>query len=251
MSWDKVKPASEFDSATRIKLLAYGAPGSGKTTLASKFERPFVISTEKQGITTIHDVNPGALIFEVNSFDDLVEAMRMLQDPQLTERCDAVVIDSLTDAQRIMEDHFTAQSSVSADKVDWQTWGKLKNASIKMCRTLRDLPVHVVAIALLAEREQENGPTERRPDIKPKSLRNTVMQFFNLVGLTMVRKHGTTYRHELLFQGGDMYPTKGAPGLDPIEPPEPTYLAHKRWGTAITPDVAARVDEWKQKGAKK
>jgi len=81
----------------RLKALFYGAAGSGKSTAAINFPKPYIIDTERgveqdQYVTLIDKV--GGAVFQTGDFDELLQEVRAL----LTTKHDykTLVIDPLT-----------------------------------------------------------------------------------------------------------------------------------------------------------
>ena len=164
---------------------------------------------------------------------------------ELADRVDAVVLDSLTDAQRILRNHYTAKQTRRQDKTDMDTWGVIIDGTARLAREVRDLPVHVCVICLDAEMQIDGLGLVHRPAVSGKRLPNDLAQYFNLVGYTYVGEFERGFRHQVMFQGGERYLTKTMGGIDEVEPPEPLWWVHKRFQTDIDEETRGRVDQWK------
>lgn len=239
--WADVKKASELDTDGLMKALIYGPSGSMKSTMLARFEKPLIGLTELQAAPIIKLNNPNALIRPIRNMKDLIAFMKLVKQPDLAKRVDAVGLDSLTDAQRILINHYTAQQENRIDTTNQDTWGVVINRTFRLARELRDLPVHVLCICL--DREEEGGI--HRPAVSGKRLPNDLAQCFSLVGYAYKKEHDDgKIRREVLFSGPERFLTKDFPGIDMIEPPEPQMWIHKVFDGDIHADVINRVDEW-------
>ena len=82
-----VNIASEImkGGVSAITALIYGQSGVGKTWLAAQSsDRPLIILTEKNGITSIGHSNPNALIVQVSTAEELFELILDARDKKLS-----------------------------------------------------------------------------------------------------------------------------------------------------------------------
>jgi GTPase SAR1 family protein len=89
----------------RLKMLLYGAAGSGKTMAAIQFAKPYLIDTERGAEHqqyTEQLIKVGGYIFQTTSFDELISEVIAL----LSEKHDfqTIIIDPLTTIYNIMID---------------------------------------------------------------------------------------------------------------------------------------------------
>lgn len=250
--WSSVRVAESIEELDKLKALIYGPNGSGKSSLAARFKRPLIGLTEKQAIPAIKDANPNALIKLISNAQQLLEFRQLTRSPQLRERCDAVALDSLTDIQRVLKDLYTGQQEKNRDITDMQSWGKTIDATARLARELRDLPIHTMIICLDTEIEIDGEGLVHRPAVSGKSLPNQLGQYFNLVGYMSRQVRPGGMRREVMFQGSDRYQTKGMRGLGDVEPPEPLFWLHKRFGLPLEQEkdrngetVEQRIAQWK------
>lgn len=245
--WSTTVKAGDLDRLKKLKVLAYGPSGAGKSRMGALFGRVLIGLTEHQAVPTIIEVNPDAVIKLISGPRELLEFKEMIRDPSLPERVDAVVLDSLTDAQRILKAHFTAKQASGRETTDLETWGLLIDATARLAREVRDLPVHVMVTCLS---EEENVPGEgliHRPAVSGKRLPNDLAQYFNLVGFAHVREHERGMRHEVMFRGSDRWLCKGMTKLNDVEAPEPDLWIAKVFGGEVSADVKTRCKEWLNK----
>lgn len=88
----------------KLRLLCYGNPGVGKTTLALTFPRTFVIDTD-QGLISGAIQGLGGVSYEPDGWRDF-QAMYFWAKER-ADRFDTIVIDSITTVQRLLLDELT------------------------------------------------------------------------------------------------------------------------------------------------
>lgn len=244
--WASVKPASSFDAYDKIKVLLYGPSGAGKSRCASLFRRPLIGLTEHQAIPTIRRANPDAQIKMIHNAKDLTDFKVLARHPRTAKECDAVVLDSLTDAQRIIRAYYTSRQSEKAgrEKTSQESWGLVIDATARYARELRDLPLHVCVITLDDEATVDGVGIVHRPGVSGKRLPNDLAQYFNAVGYVHVAEQEGGLRHQVLFRGNDRYRVKGIEGLEDLEPPEPLAWISRTSGGDVPADVRTRIERW-------
>lgn len=180
--------ASSFVGAP-ISILIYGDPGAGKTHLASTALDPIFLLTEKNGRDTIRRGNADALVFvaeDAESIRRFMVAALSGEFAQANRR--TIVIDSLTEVQRLFADEILAQKSHDNRKMELQDWGLLTERMRGFCRTVRSLPLDVVATALAEHTvEDERGAIWSKPAFSGRKLAAEVAQYFNAVGFAYKR----------------------------------------------------------------
>ena len=194
-----------------ITGLIYGASGTGKSWLVAKCEKPLIISIEKNGIASIGHSNPDAMIVEVDNADELFEVILDASDGKIdvieNGKCvdqiefSTLVIDSLTEAQRLIKDRLLLKNNRS--EMILKDWGTLANQMERFVRHLRDLPVTVICTALVDYYDEEStGMRHCQPLFEGKKIKQGIMQYFNFVALYFKSKNksGASER-SLMFDG--------------------------------------------------
>lgn len=196
-----------------LKALIFGPSGSGKTALACTCPNPLVLLSERQGEATIRKRAkelgvkvPTVVIMETMA--DYRDAVRALHgdptkpfkwvngDDQVVLEMDpwpeTVVIDSITDACELVRKSVLKASPPKKGEDGLEVfgqrhWGALRNRCEKMIRWFRDVPTHVVFLALLDERlnESSDGMTTRTigPMLPMRSLPDVLMAATNVSGM--------------------------------------------------------------------
>lgn len=252
--WKTARPAKDLSQLNFLKVCIYGPNGSGKSRMGAMFEKPLIGATELQGIPTIRKANPEAVIYHdaagepgIKTVDDLRRFVTMARTAA-DHGCDAVVLDGLTDAQRILRSFYTGNQGEKAGhaKTSMESWGLTIDATARLAREFRDLSgVHVLITCLDDEIEIE-GELVHRPGLSGKRLPNDIGQYFNVVGYSHIVEFERGLRHQVMFRGVDRYRVKGLEGLDRIEPPEPLCWVSKTMGDPMADEVQARAEEWEK-----
>jgi hypothetical protein len=175
------------DDDLHVSFLIFGDPGAGKTHAASLAPRPFVVLTEQNGLTTIRRANPDAVVAIVKNVAELREVLGLAVRGELPEGCLTLVIDGLTEVQRLFQDEILAGKRGN-EGMSLQDWGTLTDKMRRFMRTLRDLPYGVVATALSeANVSEADGVRYVRPSLQGKRTAAEVAQYFNGVAYLFKR----------------------------------------------------------------
>lgn len=111
----------------------YGDPGVGKTTLASKAQNSLLIATEA-GYKAI----PGINAVDVHTWTDVLTVSSQLKKPEVQEKYEVVVIDTLDELVFLAEQHVLNKYGVA--KLTDVAWGQAYVELATMFRKLfRDL----------------------------------------------------------------------------------------------------------------
>lgn len=214
-----LKRASEIATKAPIKALIYGDSGAGKTTLAVTAPKPLVLLTEMQAVPSINASNPNATVLPCLTIDDLRKVIAAIRDgnKQLAE-FDTLVIDSLTEAQRLIKDDILKRSR--RDQMQMQDWGKLADGTRGLIRSLRDLPINVVCTALMEHETEENtGKRFVNPIFEGRKTNKEIAQWFSFIGClyrkdTKAEDGKRIAQRHLMLDGSDTVLCKTIPPLD-------------------------------------
>tara|TARA_R100001510_G_C7654748_1_gene213551 strand:- start:834 stop:1529 length:696 start_codon:yes stop_codon:yes gene_type:complete len=173
--------AGKQKAKTHIKCLVYGDSGAGKSFLAVTAPKPLVLLTEPNGQTSIMHSNPNADLLHISSVKLLGDVLNSItNEPAQWAQYDTIVIDSLTEVQRLCKDDLTNKGR---HPMKLQDWGKLADYMRRFIRALRQVPKHIVCLALLETTfEEGSGTRHLRPAFDGKKTSGEIAQFFNFVG---------------------------------------------------------------------
>jgi hypothetical protein len=168
---------------TTVKALIYGDSGAGKSFLAATAPKPLILLTELNGQVSISHSNPKADIIHITSANMLAQVLRDIEDnPEAYADYETIVIDSLTETQRLIKDRIMSRKS-SGQGFQIQDWGKMAEDMRAMVRRIRSLNKHVVCICLMeSETEESTGIRHIRPAFEGRKTGAEIAQYFNFVG---------------------------------------------------------------------
>lgn len=144
-----------------IKCVAYGPPGSGKTTFSATMPDVLLLSAES-GLLSIRDRDIDVVNIDV--WEDLEAAFGFLKSGD--HKYKSVALDSITELQKKLNEHivrkFPGKRRDYEDLMSQSDWGYSVDRFRRMCRAFRDLPMNVLYIALDQTKEVE-GENVTRP----------------------------------------------------------------------------------------
>ena len=213
-----------------LKAFIYGDSGSGKTFTAASSPNPLFLLTEANGLKSIQTSNPDALVAHCTSIGEVRQFVASASRGELPDNVETIVIDSLTEIQRLFIDEILESKGHDKDnKMQYQDWNTMTNRMLKFVRCVRDLPYHVVVTSLAQYAYDEDETVNRVfPSFQGQKLANEISQFFNLVGYVMRKEvtdadGNTSVRRAVLVEGPNRFlvkpchPLLGALGSDVSE----------------------------------
>lgn len=207
----------EDNTEAWLKALVYGEPGSGKTNFGVSAPRPLHLLSERQAVVNVRDAakrmgRPMPTTLVMDELDDYRFVLRALHGDKskpfvildgenneilrLEEWPLTVVLDSITDIAEMVSREIREQSPQKIGKdglpVDSERyWNVLSDRTAKLVRAFRDVPLHVLFLALLSDKEIGEGDEKSRwigPQMPMKSLPNVIMASVSVVGITYRRR---------------------------------------------------------------
>lgn len=166
-----VKSTSSL-SANGVKLLVYGAAGSGKTSLISTLPNPIVLSAEG-GLLSIADA--GLPYIEIDSMETLMEAWSWLQGEG--SGYESVALDSISEIAEVC-----LNTEKKRNKDPRAAYGAMQEQMADVIRAFRDLPGrHVYMSAKLEKTQDEMGRVLYSPSMPGNKAGQSLPYFFDEV----------------------------------------------------------------------
>ncbi len=244
-----------------VKGLIYASPGTGKTWLAAGSPNPVILLTEKNGITSVAHSNPDAIVIECTNADDLFQVILDAKDSQLDIEddegnvhsipFDTLVIDSLTEAQRLIRDRILSRAN--REEMILKDWNTLANHMQRFVRAMRDLPCHVICTALQEETyEDSTGTRHVKPQFDGKKTTQQISQYFNFVGWLCKKQGNSGVDSELtprflMLDGPNNVMCKAAhPVIGVIENPSIAKIFEDIQGSGVSSQKQVEEEEVKK-----
>ena len=204
-----------------IKMLVYGAAGTGKTTLIGSMPTPLILSAES-GLLSLQG-NDLAYI-DIGGVRDLRDAYDWIVASPDAKRFESVAIDSISE---IAELCLTEEQAKTKD--GRAAYGQMGTSMGTIIRAFRDLPLHVLFIAKLDKGADELGRITYSPGMPGQKLTQSMPYFVDQVLALRVEKNAeNVVRREILCHPDSLWLAKDRSGrLDRLEPPDLGLLIKK------------------------
>lgn len=205
----------------KIKLLVYGAAGSGKTSFigTGDTEHTLILSAEA-GLLCLADSDID--VIEINHWNDLQAAYRWI----LTEgsKYTTIAIDSLTELSDKLVAELESAPEYKDPKNSFKMWGEYNTRFSRLIKAFRDLDRHVV-ITALPEDVTDGGIVIRKPYIKGTATQRLLESYFDEVFYIYVDP--ATQERKLQTQPTTAISAKDRSGkLAAVEAPNLTQIIH-------------------------
>lgn len=151
----------------KLKILLYGASGSGKTRAALTFPRPLLVDAEGgsafyRGRTGIGEF----LVKDTKSLTDLEKVISLVQQDN-GKSVDTLIIDPITVFYDVQKDAMARTAKDGA--LGFREWARINNRMKSLYNSLTNLPVHVIVIARESVEYEGEGNNLKKIGQKPDS----------------------------------------------------------------------------------
>jgi len=162
---------------TKVKALLYGKSGTGKTysALTLKPETTLIMSAES-GLLPL--AGKAYTVWEIEAYDDMMEAFKKLQSPECQKQFKVVFIDSLTEINELAKEKIVKIDrpglgkdigKVYDDLMTMQDYQLLQTRMTRLIRAFRDLPYHVIFTCLEnQDKDERTGAITMTPSVNGK-----------------------------------------------------------------------------------
>lgn len=239
------------------RVLLYGDPGTGKTTMGASAPRPLYLLTERNGAPHVAKAvartgRPIAGALFIGSFRDFRRVIKALitYDHEAggnlvipAEQKGAppvydgpypgsIVIDHLADVIRLCTDEIRAQVKAKGGDVKLDReglpreadgyWRVLIERMTGLVTSFRDLPLHVVFLAHAKYEKESKGRNQpaiikTRPNVPTQELQRLITGSVNVIGVTFRRIDGGRPRWGVATMTSDLVVSKPFPPLKATE----------------------------------
>jgi hypothetical protein len=152
--------------AKKLKVLLYGASGSGKTIAALTWPRPAVVDAE--GGSELYRGRHGfeVLVFDTKNVLELEQAIQFVREDG-GKSIDTLVIDPITVFYDVLKDATARQTKDGS--LGFREWARVNARMKSVYNALTGLPVHVVVVARESIEYEGSGNDMRKTGQKPDS----------------------------------------------------------------------------------
>jgi len=245
-------------STQRLKMIIYGQPGVGKTSLASTLKEPTLIVSSEAGLLSLagHSID----VIDISVDDDgkevprpervsrLGEVYKFVCEEAQRKKYKWLFLDSLTEiSQNLVE----SLQEVYPDKKDGlNLWGDYNKKMMSLIKTFRDLPYYNVVMTALEKIEKdENARRYMTIDVNGKINNRLPGLFDEVFWMHMIELEDKTSKRQLLTGTHENIAAKDRSGkLAEIEPPNLQSIVDK---IRATPKIKNHAPQSSNKGKTK
>ena len=226
----KIKRPSELKTNGTLKVLVYGQPGIGKSTIALSFPSPLMIDCDRG----VHRVQPQHLTdtVEVNSYSDVDEVLK-----ENLSTYETIIFDTGGKLLDFMTDHLIKQNPKFAQNdgtFSLKGYGARKALFNNLLSRLHVMNKHVVFVA--HEREERDGDVRFvRPEIGGSSGNDLIKELDLVAYMDAVGQRRTIH-----FNPQEKFYAKNSCGL-PAEMKVPDVS--QNGGNVFMQKIVERYDE--------
>jgi hypothetical protein len=205
-----------------VKLLVYGAAGSGKTSLIPTLPTPIVLSAEG-GLLSIQDAELPYI--EITTMAELQEAYKWLSESAEAAQFESVAIDSISEIAEVCLNY---EKKINKDPR--AAYGSMQEQMADIIRAFRDLPAkHVLMTAKLEKTQDEMGRILYAPSMPGNKTGQSLPYFFDEVLALRVEKDADGFAQRALMCDSDgLWLAKDRSGkLESWEAPDLTVIINK------------------------
>lgn len=156
----------------------YGAPKTGKTTLAVQMPGAILLAFEKG-----YNALPGVMAQDITSWGEMKQVYRQLKDPKVKEKYQSIIVDTIDIAADMCQKYICDQNGITTlgELGFGKGWTFFKNEFSLVFRGLTQLGYAVVFIGHDKEVLDDNGDRTIRPALT-QSTRTIISGMADIIG---------------------------------------------------------------------
>jgi hypothetical protein len=203
-----LQPNEVSKSLEGYSVLFYGAPKSGKTTIATKFPKNLLLGFEKG-----YNALPGIMVQPINSWSDFNKVLRQLKDPAAKEKFSTIIIDTgdiaYEYAEKYVCDNYpNSDGTFGVDKIgDIPYGGGYAQVSQMFDKALRSIVQMDYGLVIISHSEDKTFKDEYGNEYNkivptlPKKCSKVVLRLVDIVGYSRVVETQEGQETKLFLRG--------------------------------------------------
>lgn len=182
----------------------YGAPKTGKTTLATQMPKALLLAFERG-----YNALPGVMAQDVNTWGEMKQVYRELKKPEVREAYSTVVVDTVDIAATLCQKYICNQLGIdNMGDGGWATnsWDKYKKEFEDVFRGLTMLGYAVVFISHESEYTEKDGAGKEITKVRPAVQKSALAIIENMADIYGYAKSSITEdgpRVKLMLRSSD------------------------------------------------
>jgi phage nucleotide-binding protein len=207
-----------------LKIIVFGASGTGKTTLIKTLPNPIVLSAEA-GLLSINDADIPYI--EIKSMEALMDAYRWVTESGEAAQFESIALDSISEVGEVV-----LASEKRKNKDVRAAYGELQTIMMDALRAFRDIRgKHVYMSAKQEKMQDEQGRIMYSPSMPGAKLSQQLPYIVDECYALRVEKDGDGNSvRALMTQSDGLWAVKSRAKLEPWEAPDLGAIIKKMGG---------------------